>query len=94
MKTPQNCSDNSVAEWESVHRDIIGDPPNSIMRMQLLRLWKEVLGSEDVGDFRTFMKEAADLTYDEARPKAVEDLCTPERIQMKDLKDVEEAFHA
>jgi len=30
------------------------------MRMQLSRLWKEVLGSEDIGDFRTFMKEAAD----------------------------------
>ncbi|TFH42489.1 MAG: hypothetical protein E4G94_06205 [ANME-2 cluster archaeon] len=40
-------------------RDVIGDPPNSIMRMQLSRLWKEVLGSEDIGDFRTFMKEAA-----------------------------------
>jgi hypothetical protein len=32
------------------------------MKMQLSRLWKEVLGSEDIGDFRTFMKEAADLT--------------------------------
>gem|GEM_PF-1362690 len=74
-------------------RDVIGDPPNSIMRMQLLKLWKEVLGFEDVGDFRTFMKEAVDLTYDEARRKLLKTYGTPERIQMKSVKDVEEAFH-
>jgi hypothetical protein len=45
-------------------RDVIGNPPNSIMRMLLSRLWKEVLGSEDIWNFRTFMKEAAeDLWY-------------------------------
>jgi hypothetical protein len=48
------------------------------MRMQLSRLWKEVLGSEDVGDFRTFMKEAADLTYTEARRKLLKTYGTPE----------------
>jgi hypothetical protein len=53
-----------------------------------------VLGSEDVGDFRTFMKEAADLTYDEARRKLFKTYGTPERIQIKGVKDVEEAFHA
>jgi hypothetical protein len=53
-----------------------------------------VLGSEDIGDFRTFMKEAADLTYDEARRKLLKTYGTPERIHMKYVKDVEESFHA
>ena len=74
-------------------RDVIGNPPNSIMRMQLLKLWKEVLGSDDVGDFRTFMKEATNLTYDEAKRKLLKTYGTPERIQLKSVKDVEEAFH-
>ena len=63
------------------------------MRMQLLKLWKEVLGSDDVGDFRTFMKEAANLTYDEARRRLLKTYGTPERIQLKSVKDVERAFH-
>jgi len=56
-------------------RDVIDDPPNSIMRMQLSKLWKEVLGSEDVGDFRTFMKEAAEEQCGKGDTEACKTAC-------------------
>lgn len=59
---------------------MIGYPPNAIMKMQLLKLWREVLRSEDAGGFRTFMKEAADLTYEEARRRLLKTYGTSEWI--------------
>ncbi len=61
-------------------RDVIGDPPNFIMKLQLFKLWKEVLGAEDIGDFETFMKEAADLTYDEAKEKLLKTYGQPTQM--------------
>jgi len=45
-------------------------------------------------DFRPFMKEVVYLTYDEAKRKLLKTYGTPERIQMKTVKDVEVALHS
>lgn len=57
--------------------DIIGDKPNPIMKQQLLKLWKQLLGAEDIGDFETFMKEVSDLTYHEAKEKLLKTYGSP-----------------
>lgn len=75
-------------------KDVIGSPPNPIMKMQLTRLWKEVLGAGDIGDFETFMNEASDLTYREAREKLLRTYGTPWRLHVRSAGDIEGAFHA
>lgn len=74
-------------------KDVIGSPPNPIMKMQLTRLWKEVLGAGDIGDFETFMNEASDLTYREAREKLLRTYGTPGRLHVRSAGDIEGAFH-
>ena len=43
---------------------------------------------------RAFMKEAEDLTYDETKRKLLITYNMPERLKMKGVKDVEDAFNA
>lgn len=69
--------------------DVIGDPPNPIMKMQLQKLWTDVRGASDIGDFRTFMKDAADRTYTDAKAKLLREYGTPIGLQVKGLSDIE-----
>ncbi len=79
-------------------RDVIGSPPNFIMKLQLFKLWKDVLGAEDIGDFETFMKEASDLTYDEAKEKLFRTYGQPKQMTSGYLSakasDAEARIHA
>lgn len=75
-------------------RGVIGDPPNPIMRIQLLNLWKQAVGAEDLGDFTTFMKEVSDLTYHEARDKLVRAYGMPGGRESEKIAGAEARLHA
>lgn len=90
----ENEGQSSLRKFFENPRDVIGHPPNPIMKMQLLKLWKEAAGAEDIGDFETFINEASDLSYDEAKKNLLRTYSTPERLHVKNARDIEEVFHA
>lgn len=71
-----------------VSRDVIGSPPNHIMKMQLEKLWASILGAVDVKDFDTWIKEAADLTYQEAKERLIKEYGSPDlESRYKELEE-------
>lgn len=64
----------------------IGYPPNPIVRKALENLYISITGALDVGDFTTFSKEVADLTYDEAKQKMLEQYGTAKTLSEAKLK--------
>jgi len=47
--------------------DVIGERPTGIVRNHLHKLWGQVHGDEQIGDFDTWMSEQSDKTYAEAK---------------------------
>lgn len=47
-------------------------PPNPILRKHLQNLYIDIMGALDVGDFETFLKESADLTYEDVKAKMIQ----------------------
>lgn len=64
----------------------IGFPPSGIIRRSLENLYVSITGALDIGDFETFLKESADLTYDEAKGKILEQYGTPKTLSEAKLK--------
>lgn len=64
----------------------IGFPPSGIIRRSLENLYVSITGVLDIGDFTTFLKESADLTYDEAKEKLLEQYGTPKTLSEARLK--------
>lgn len=64
----------------------IGYQPNPIIRKALENLYTSIVGALDIGDFETFLKESADLTYDEAKGKMLEQYGTPKTLSEAKLK--------
>ena len=65
----------------------IGYPPtNAFVRRALENLYISIVGALDVGDFDTFLKESADLTYDEAKDKMIREYGTPTELSQARLK--------
>lgn len=64
----------------------IGYPPSGIIRKALENLYISIVGALDVGDFETFLKEVADLTYDEAKEKMIMMFGTPKELSAAKLK--------
>lgn len=58
----------------------IGASPNPIIRKALENLYISIVGALDLGDFETFLKESADLTYEEAKDKMVREYGTPKEL--------------
>lgn len=64
----------------------IGYPSNPIIRKALENLYTSIVGALDIGDIETFLKESADLTYDEAKDKMVREYGTPKELSEAKLK--------
>lgn len=64
----------------------IGFPPTPIIRKALENLYTSIVGALDVGDFEVFLKESADLTYDEAKDKMVREYGSPKQLSVARLK--------
>ena len=64
----------------------IGFPPNPIIRQALEKTYISIVGAIDLGDFETFLKEVADLTYDEAKNKLITQYGTPKDLSEARLK--------
>ena len=64
----------------------IGYPPNPIIRQALENLYISIVGALDVGDFETFLKESADLIYDEAKDKMIQEYGSPRQLSVAKLK--------
>lgn len=64
----------------------IGYPPNPIIRKAFENLYTSIVGALDVGDFETFLKESADLTYSEAKDKMIREYGTPKELSEARLK--------
>ena len=65
----------------------IGYPPtNAFIRHALEKLYISIVGALDIGDFDTFLKESADLTYDEAKDKMIREYGTPTELSHARLK--------
>ena len=65
----------------------IGYPPtNAFVRHALEKLYISIVGALDIGDFDTFLKESADLTYDEAKDKMIREYGTPTELSQARLK--------
>lgn len=64
----------------------IGDRPNPIIRQALEKTYISIMGALDVGDFETFLKEVADLTYDEAKNKLITQYGTQKDLSEARLK--------
>ncbi|MHC1623806.1 MAG: hypothetical protein ACXQTR_04360 [Candidatus Methanospirareceae archaeon] len=47
--------------------DVIGERPTGIVRKNLHKLWGQVHGDDQIGDFDTWMSEQSDKTYSEAK---------------------------
>lgn len=59
----------------------IGYPPTkAFVRQALEKLYISIVGALDVGDFETYLKESADLTYDEAKDKMIREYGTPTEL--------------
>lgn len=65
----------------------IGYPPtNSFVKQALEKLYISILGAIDLGDFDTFLRESADLTYDEAKDKMIREYGTPTELSQAGLR--------
>jgi len=64
----------------------IGYSPNPIVRKALENLYISIIGAIDLGDFSTFLKEVADLTYDEAKEKMLKTYGSPKELSQAMLK--------
>ena len=65
----------------------IGYPPtNAFVRQALEKTYISIMGALDVGDFETFLKEVADLTYDEAKNKLITQYGTQKDLSEARLK--------
>lgn len=64
----------------------IGFPPNPIIRQALEKTYISIVGAIDLGDFETFLKEVADLTYDEAKNKLITQYGTQKDLSAARLK--------
>lgn len=64
----------------------IGYPPNPIIRQALEKTYISVVGAIDLGDFETFLKESADLTYDETKNKLITRYGTQKDLSAARLK--------
>lgn len=64
----------------------IGYPPNPIIRKAFENLYTSIVGALDLGDFETFLKESADLTYSEAKDKMIREYGTPKELSEAKLK--------
>lgn len=65
----------------------IGYPPTNIfIRHALEKMYISIVGALDLGDFETFLKESADLTYDEAKDKMIREYGTPTELSQARLK--------
>lgn len=64
----------------------MGYPPNPIVKKALENLYTSIMGALDVGDFETFLKESADLTYDEAKEKMIREYGSPQQLSEARLK--------
>ncbi len=65
----------------------IGYPPtNAFVRNALEKTYISILGALDLGDFETFLKESADLTYDEAKNKLITQYGTQKDLSEARLK--------
>lgn len=65
----------------------IGYPPkNTFVRKALEKTYISILGAIDLGDFETFLKESADLTYDEAKNKLITQYGTQKDLSEARLK--------
>ena len=59
----------------------IGYPPtNAFVKHALEKMYISIVGAIDVGDFETFLKESADLTYDEAKDKMIREYGTQKEL--------------
>ncbi len=64
----------------------IGYPPSAIIRKALENLYTSIVGALDLGDFDTFLKESADLTFSEARDKMLREYGTPKELSEARLR--------
>ncbi len=64
----------------------IGYPPNPLVRKALENLYISIVGALDIGDFEVFLKESADLVYNEAKGKLLEQYGTPKTLSEARLK--------
>ena len=64
----------------------IGTSPNPIIKKALENLYISIVGALDVGDFATFLKEVADLSYEEARDKMIREYGSPTQLSEARLK--------
>jgi len=65
----------------------IGYPPtNAFIRNALEKMYISIVGALDIGDYETFLKEVADLTYDEAKDKMVREYGSPKQLSAARLK--------
>lgn len=64
----------------------LGYPPGAIYRKALENLYISIVGAIDIGDIETFFKESADLTFDEAKQKMLEQYGTAKTLSEARLK--------
>ncbi len=64
----------------------IGVSPNPIIKKALENLYVSIVGALDVGDFETFLKESADLTYDETKDKMLREYGSPKQLSEAGLR--------
>ncbi len=64
----------------------LGYPPSGIYRKNLEKLYISIVGSLDLGDFTTFLKESADLTYIEAKNKLLATYGSPKQLSEASLR--------
>ena len=75
-----------VREKKGVDKPIGYPPTNAFVRKALEKTYISILGALDVGDFETFLKEVADLTYDEAKNKLITQYGTQKDLSEARLK--------
>ncbi len=71
---------------EAVDKPIGYPPTNDFVRKALENLYISIVGAIDLGDFDTFLKESADLTYSEAKDKMIREYGTPKELSEARLK--------
>ncbi len=64
----------------------IGTSPNPIIKKALENLYISIVGALDVGDFATFLKEVADLSYEEAKDKMIREYGSPTQLSAARMK--------
>ena len=64
----------------------LGYPPTGIYRRNLENLYISIVGALDLGDFTTFLKDSADLTYSEAKDKLIATYGSPQQLSAAKMK--------